>query len=35
MGRLHAAGFNQPMTELEAGIADYVGTYLSKADPYR
>jgi ADP-L-glycero-D-manno-heptose 6-epimerase len=35
MERLQAAGYNQPMTPLEEGIADYVRGYLSQPDPYR
>jgi ADP-L-glycero-D-manno-heptose 6-epimerase len=35
MERLRGAGYNQPMTGLEDGIADYVQTYLSRPDPYR
>jgi ADP-L-glycero-D-manno-heptose 6-epimerase len=35
MERLQAAGYNQPMTSLEDGIADYVKSYLSQPDPYR
>jgi ADP-L-glycero-D-manno-heptose 6-epimerase len=35
MGRLRAAGYERPFTELEDGIADYVWLYLSHADPYR
>jgi ADP-L-glycero-D-manno-heptose 6-epimerase len=35
MSRLEAAGFMRPFTELEAGVADYVGRYLSQADPHR
>jgi ADP-L-glycero-D-manno-heptose 6-epimerase len=35
MGRLKAAGYAHPFTELEAGVADYVGRYLSQEDPYR
>ena len=34
MGRLRQAGYDRPMTGLEAGINDYVGHYLSQADPY-
>ena len=33
--RLRAAGYAAPSTPLEAGVADYVQTYLSKDDPYR
>jgi ADP-L-glycero-D-manno-heptose 6-epimerase len=35
MGRLQAAGYQRPFTALEDGIGDYVGSYLSQADPYR
>jgi ADP-L-glycero-D-manno-heptose 6-epimerase len=35
MERLFEAGYPKPMTTLEAGIADYVGGYLSQPDPYR
>lgn len=35
MERLQAAGYNQPMTPLEEGIADYLRGYLSQPDPYR
>jgi ADP-L-glycero-D-manno-heptose 6-epimerase len=35
MSRLVAAGYDQPMTDLESGISDYVRTYLSQPDPYR
>ncbi|WP_304186781.1 ADP-glyceromanno-heptose 6-epimerase [Phenylobacterium aquaticum] len=35
MGRLQAAGYNQPMTALEDGITDYVQRYLAQPDPYR
>jgi ADP-L-glycero-D-manno-heptose 6-epimerase len=35
MGRLRAAGYTKPATELERGVKDYVQTYLSAADPYR
>ncbi|WP_374470478.1 ADP-glyceromanno-heptose 6-epimerase [Phenylobacterium sp.] len=35
MERLMQAGYPKPMTPLEEGIADYVGTYLSQPDPYR
>jgi ADP-L-glycero-D-manno-heptose 6-epimerase len=35
MSRLVQAGYSQPMTSLEDGIGDYVGRYLSQADPYR
>ncbi len=35
MTRLKAAGYARPFTELEAGVSDYVGRYLSQEDPYR
>ncbi len=36
MGKLRAAGYTKPFTELEDGIADYVGAYMSQThDPYR
>ncbi len=35
LDRLRAAGYEAPMTPLEAGIGDYVTRYLSQADPYR
>jgi ADP-L-glycero-D-manno-heptose 6-epimerase len=35
MDRLRAAGYAKPMTALEEGIGDYVGSYLSQPDPYR
>jgi ADP-L-glycero-D-manno-heptose 6-epimerase len=35
MDRLMAAGYPKPMTPLEEGIGDYVGRFLSQADPYR
>jgi ADP-L-glycero-D-manno-heptose 6-epimerase len=35
MGRLRAAGYDKPFTELEDGVARYVRDYLSHADPYR
>ena len=34
IGRLRAAGFTRPTTELEDGIASYVRDYLLSADPY-
>jgi ADP-L-glycero-D-manno-heptose 6-epimerase len=33
--RLRAAGYDRPFVSLEAGIADYVGQYLSAGDRYR
>jgi ADP-L-glycero-D-manno-heptose 6-epimerase len=35
MARLKAAGYRQPFTSLESGVADYVHNYLDRADPYR
>ena len=35
MARLRNSGFVKPFTELEAGVADYVQTYLAAPDPYR
>jgi len=35
MERLRAAGYTQPLTTLEDGIADYVTSFLSRPDPYR
>lgn len=35
MERLRAAGYAAPFTSLEDGVADYVGRYLSQADPHR
>jgi ADP-L-glycero-D-manno-heptose 6-epimerase len=32
--KLRAAGYDRPMTTLEAGIADYVSNFLAKDDPY-
>lgn len=34
IGRLRAAGYNEPFMTLEAGIGDYVQHYLLKDDPY-
>ena len=34
LGRLRAAGYNAPMTSLEAGVAETV-RILASADPYR
>jgi ADP-L-glycero-D-manno-heptose 6-epimerase len=34
MDRLRAAGYDRPITSLEDGVADYVGSYLAAADPY-
>jgi len=35
MDRLAGAGYQSPLTSLEEGIDDYVGRFLSQADPYR
>jgi ADP-L-glycero-D-manno-heptose 6-epimerase len=35
MERLRAAGYTNPMTELEEGIAHYVRDFLQAPDPYR
>jgi len=35
LDRLRSAGYTQPATSLEDGIADFVKTYLAAADPYR
>ena len=35
MNRLRAAGYDQPFTSLEAGIADYVRNFLATEDVYR
>ena len=35
MERLRAAGFDRPFTPLEAGIGDYVRSFLSQPDHYR
>ena len=35
MERLRRAGYNQPMTTLEDGVADYVRSFLAAPDPYR
>jgi ADP-L-glycero-D-manno-heptose 6-epimerase len=34
MERLREAGYTQPFTSLEEGVADYVQRYLSRPDPY-
>jgi ADP-L-glycero-D-manno-heptose 6-epimerase len=34
MERLRQAGYTQPFTSLEEGVADYVQRYLSRPDPY-
>jgi len=35
MDRLRQAGYRDPFTSLEDGVADYVRTYLEADDPYR
>jgi ADP-L-glycero-D-manno-heptose 6-epimerase len=35
ISRLQTAGYRGGFTSLEAGVADYVGRYLSSPDPYR
>ncbi len=35
MARLRAAGYNQPFTTLEEGVARYIQDYLRQPDPYR
>jgi len=35
LDRLRAAGYWQPFTTLEAGVADYIRNYLGRDDPYR
>jgi ADP-L-glycero-D-manno-heptose 6-epimerase len=35
MERLTSAGWNGPVTELEAAVADYVTGYLARDDPHR
>ena len=35
LGRLRAAGYEAPFTELDAGVGRYVRDYLASADPYR
>lgn len=35
LDRLRAAGYSQPFTTLEAGVADYIRNYLGRDDPYR
>ena len=34
MERLRAAGYTQPFTELEDGVARYVRGHLAAPDPY-
>lgn len=35
MGKLRAAGYDKPLTELEDGVAQCVRNFLSQDDPYR
>lgn len=35
MGKLRAAGYDRPATELEDGVTQYVQNFLSQDDPYR
>ena len=35
MARLRGAGYQQPFTSLEAGVASYIRDYLNRPDPYR
>ena len=35
MQRLRALGYTAPFADLEAGVADYIASYLSQPDPYR
>jgi nucleoside-diphosphate-sugar epimerase len=35
MAKLRRAGYDQPVAELEDGIAAYVRDYLTQPDPYR
>jgi len=35
MAKLRRAGFDEPFTELEDGVADYVRRYLAEDNPYR
>jgi ADP-L-glycero-D-manno-heptose 6-epimerase len=35
MDRLRAAGYDAPITTLEAAVEDYVTNYLDRPDPYR
>ena len=35
MTRLRDAGYEQPFTSLEAGVATYIRDYLNRANPYR
>ncbi len=35
MARLRGAGYQQPFTSLEAGVASYIRDYLNQPDPYR
>jgi ADP-L-glycero-D-manno-heptose 6-epimerase len=33
--RLRSAGYDRPMTDLDAGVSDYIRRHLSQGDPYR
>lgn len=35
MGKLRAAGYNKPFTELEDGVKDYIRNFMMAEDPYR
>ena len=35
MARLRSAGYEEPFTSLEDGVASYVRDYLNRKDPYR
>jgi ADP-L-glycero-D-manno-heptose 6-epimerase len=35
ISRLNTSGYRDRFTSLEAGVADYIGRYLSSVDPYR
>jgi ADP-L-glycero-D-manno-heptose 6-epimerase len=35
LDKLRRAGYARPTTTLEDGVADFVKTYLTAADPYR
>jgi ADP-L-glycero-D-manno-heptose 6-epimerase len=35
MDRLRAAGYDNPFTSLEDGVANYIGNYLGTDDPFR
>jgi ADP-L-glycero-D-manno-heptose 6-epimerase len=32
--RLRSAGYTQPFTSLETGVAEYIQSYLGRDDPY-